>query len=163
MLRPHRSRPLILLCRWSPRTELPTWPSWIGLFYVVDGDPPPTIDVETLESRLVGIDLGQLSEVVLNRRLAPRTPSLGNPHKTPKTLVLNLFDNVVFTGIVEHVEPTASGHALWGRLDGVELWTFTLVVNGRMVIGTARAMPRIQLGGSSPLPLHLKPDSGSLC
>ena len=133
----------------------------IGLFYVVDGDPPPTIDVETLESRLVGIDLGQLSEVV-ESPVGPKDPVTGKLIK-PKTLVLNLFDNVVFTGIVEHVEPTASGHALWGRLDGVELGTFTLVVYGRVVIGTARAMPRIQLRGSSPLPLHLKPDSGSLC
>ena len=52
--------------------------------------------------------------------------------------MLNLFDDVVFTGIVEHVEPTASGHALWGGLDGVELGTMTLVVNGRVVVGTVR-------------------------
>ena len=45
---------------------------------------------------------------------------------------------MVLTGIVEHVEPTSSGHSLWGRLDGVGLGTFTLVVNGRMVIGTVR-------------------------
>ena len=108
----------------------------IGLFYVVDGDPPPTIDVETLESRLVGIDLGQLSEVV-ESPVGPKDPVTGKLIK-PKTLVLNLFDNVVFTGIVEHVEPTASGHALWGRLDGVELGTMTLVVNGSVVVGTVR-------------------------
>ena len=108
----------------------------IGLFYVVDGDPPPTIDVETLESRLVGIDLGQLSEVV-ESPVGPKDPVTGKLIK-PKTLVLNLFDDVVFTGIVEHVERTSSGHALWGRLDGVELGTMTLVVNGSVVAGTVR-------------------------
>ena len=51
---------------------------------------------------------------------------------------MNLFDDVVFTGIVEHVEPTSSGHALWGSLDGVELGTMTLVVNGSVVVGTVR-------------------------
>ena len=56
----------------------------------------------------------------------------------PQTLTLNLFDDVVLTGIVQHVEPTSSGHSLWGRLDGVGLGTFTLVVNGRVVIGTVR-------------------------
>ncbi len=54
--------------------------------------------------------------------------------------MLNLFDDVVFTGIVEHVEPTASGHALWGRLDGVELGTMTMVVNGNVVAGTVRTL-----------------------
>ena len=54
--------------------------------------------------------------------------------------MLNLFDDVVFTGIVEHVEPTASGHALWGRLDGVELGTMTMVVNGSVVVGTVRTL-----------------------
>ena len=52
--------------------------------------------------------------------------------------MLNLFDDVVFTGIVEHVEPTSSGYSLWGRLDGVELGTMTLVVNGSVVAGTVR-------------------------
>ena len=132
-----------------------------GLFYEVDGDPPPNIGVDTLASRLVGIDFGQLAQAI-ESPVGPKDPVTGEP-PSPKTLVLNLFDDVVFTGMVEHVEPTSSGHSLWGRLDGVGLGTFTLVVNGRMVIGTARAMPRIQLRGSSPLPLHLKPDSGSLC
>ena len=34
-----------------------------GLFYEVDGEPPPSIGVDTLASRLVGIDLGQLGSV----------------------------------------------------------------------------------------------------
>ena len=107
-----------------------------GLFSEVEGDPPPSPDVETLASRLVGIDFGQLARVTKPPD-APKTRAAGKP-TTPQTLVLNLFDDVVFTGIVEHVEPTSSGHVLWGRLDRVELGTMTLVVNGSVVTGTVR-------------------------
>ena len=107
-----------------------------GLFSEVDGDPPPSIGVDTLDSRLVGIDFGQLARVTKPPD-GPKTRTVGET-ATPQTLVLNLFDGVVFTGIVEHVEPTSSGHVLWGRLDGVELGTMTLVVNGSVVTGTVR-------------------------
>ena len=105
-----------------------------GLFSQIEGDPPPSTDVETLAGRLVGIDFGQLAQVT-KPTISPKRPAASKPQRT---LVLNLFDDVVFTGIVEHVEPTASGHALWGRLDGVELGTMTLVVNGTVVVGTVR-------------------------
>ena len=107
-----------------------------GLFSEVEGDPPPSPDIETLASRFVGIDFGQLSRVTK----PPDDPKARATGKTatPQTLVLNLFDDVAFTGIVEHVEPTSSGHVLWGRLDGVELGTMTLVVNGSVVTGTVR-------------------------
>ena len=122
-------------------TVVPTAPSDVhdaqdqlgGLFSKIEGDPPPSSDVETLASRLVGIDFGQLAQVT-KPTISPKRPAASKP----QTLVLNLFDDVVFTGIVEHVEPTASGHALWGRLDGVELGTMTLVVNGSVVVGTVR-------------------------
>ena len=125
-------------------TVVPTAPSDVhdaqdqlgGLFSQIEGDPPPSSDVETLASRLVGIDFGQLSQVTKSP-VGPKDPVTGKPTE-PQALVLNLFDDVVLTGIVEHVEPTSSGHSLWGRLDGVGLGTFTLVVNGRMVIGTVR-------------------------
>ncbi len=107
-----------------------------GLFYEVDGDPLPSNGVDALKSRLVGVDLGQLSGVTKSH-LSPKGPVKGQP-PTPQKLILNLFDDAVFTGIVEHVEPTASGHALWGRLDGVELGTMTMVVNGKVVVGTVR-------------------------
>ena len=107
-----------------------------GLFYEVDGDPPSSFGVDTLDSRLVGIDLGQLSEAV-ESPVGPKDPVTGEP-QPPHKLVLNLFDDVAFTGIVEHVEPTASGHALWGSLEGVELGTMTMVVNGSVVVGTVR-------------------------
>ena len=95
-----------------------------GLFSEVEGDPPPSSDVDTLASRLVDIDFGQLASVT-NPSAGPKGPSVGEP-PTPQTLVLNLFENVVFTGIVEYVEPTSSGHALWGSLDGVEMGTMIL-------------------------------------
>ena len=107
-----------------------------GLFSEVEGDPPPSSGVDTLASRLVEIDFGQLSQVT-KLPVGPKDPVTGKPTE-PQALVLNLFDDVVLTGIVEHAEPTSSGHSLWGRLDGVGLGTFTLVVNGRMVIGTVR-------------------------
>ena len=109
-----------------------------GLFSKVEGEPPPSTDVETLASRLVDIDFGQLAQVV-ESPVGTKDPVTGEPPKA-QSLVLNLFDDVVFTGIVEHVEPTASGHALWGGLDGVELGTMTLVVNGRVVVGTVRTL-----------------------
>ena len=107
-----------------------------GLFYEVDGDPPSSFGVDTLDSRLVGIDLGRLDQAV-ESPVGPKDPVTGKP-TMPQTLALNLFNEVVFTGIIEHVEPTASGHALWGRLDGVELGTMTMVVNGKIVVGTVR-------------------------
>ena len=107
-----------------------------GLFTEVEGDPPPSTDVETLASRLAGIDFRQLDQVT-NPQIEPKDPATGNP-STSKKLVLNLFNDVLLTGIVEHVEPTSSGHALWGSLEGVELGTMTLVVNGKIVVGTVR-------------------------
>ena len=113
-------------------------PQNVGLFSEVEGDPPPSSDVVTLASRLVEVDFEQFAEVtkspVVAKNLATVEPL------APKKLVLNLFDDVEFTGIVEHVEPTASGHALWGKLDGVELGTMTLVVNGKVVVGTVRTL-----------------------
>ena len=107
-----------------------------GLFSEVEGDPPSSPGIETLASRVVEIDFGQIARVTKPPD-GPITRAAGET-ATPQTLVLNLFDDVVFTGIVEHVEPTSSGHVLWGRLDGVELGTMTLVVNGTVVTGTVR-------------------------
>ena len=120
----------------SPSKPAPDEAMASGLFSEVEGDPPPSSGVDTLASRLVEIDFGQLSQVTKSP-VGPKDPVTGKPTE-PQALVLNLFDDVVLTGIVEHVEPTSSGHSLWGRLDGVGLGTFTLVVNGRVVIGTVR-------------------------
>ena len=81
----------------------------------------------TLRRREVSIDIGRLG--------APAAAWLTGP----PTLTLNLFDDVVLTGIVERRTPTFSGgYALSGRLAGVESGTLTLVVNGNLVAGTVR-------------------------
>ena len=52
---------------------------------------------------------------------------------------MNLFDDIVFTGIVERTAPTFSGdYSVSGQIDGVTLGTMTLVVNGEVVAGTVR-------------------------
>ena len=107
-----------------------------GLFHEVDDDPPPVFGIDTLASRLVGIDSEQLAQAIASP-VGPKDAVTGDS-LSPKTLELNLLSGVEFTGIVEHVEPTGSGHALWGGLAGVELGTMTLVVNGSVVVGTVR-------------------------
>ena len=88
-------------------------------------NPPDRL---VLRRRLVMIDRGQLTALPLA------------PSPAPRTLTLNLFHDAVFTGIVEHTEPTFSGGvALSGRLLGVEAGTFTLVANDALVAGTVRA------------------------
>ena len=89
---------------------------------------PP--DRLALRSRLVAIDLERL--------IAPPAPLAP---AAQRTLTLNLFDDAVFTGIVEHTERTFSGGvALSGRLEGIEEGTFTLVANGAVVAGTVRTL-----------------------
>ena len=111
-----------------------------GLFREAPGDPPPAFGVETLAARLVGIDFGQLAQVLES----PASPEIAvaetalTPYMRPQALTLNMFDDAVYTGLVKHVEPTASGHAMWGGLEGVELGTMALVVNGDVVVGTVR-------------------------
>ncbi len=91
-----------------------------------DADPAPGVTV--LRSRLVRVDLSALA--------AARADA--QPGATPPALTLNLFGDVVFSVVVERTAPTASGYTLQGRLDGVELGTMTLVVNGEVVAGAVR-------------------------
>ena len=107
-----------------------------GLFFDIEGEPPPSPGVESHASRFVDIDLAQLD---------PSLASVSRPLGTgevrrlaPRTVALNLFEDAKFTGMIEHVEPTASGYAFWGGLDGVELGTMTMVVNGDVVVGSVR-------------------------
>ena len=95
-------------------------------------DPDPL----TLRRRLVTIDLGQL---VPATDAAPRGAAAGIEIAPAGMLTLNLFDDAVFTGLVERTAPTfAGGQALSGRLAGIEMGTLTLVVNGEVVAGTVR-------------------------
>ena len=82
------------------------------------------LDRATLRRREVSIDMQRLARVVEGE---------------PRALRLNLFENVVLTGIIERWAPTLSGGtALSGRLAGVPGGTVTLVVNGSLVAGTVR-------------------------
>ena len=110
-----------------------------GLFSEVEGEPPPSTGVETITSRLVQIDFKQLDRAAKPPDVAqPATEgSLAEP-PPPRKLSLNLFDDAVFTTIVQHVEPTSAGYALWGGLEGMELGSVTMVVNGSVVVGTVR-------------------------
>ena len=99
--------------------------------------PTPLDDPLTLRRRLVTIDLGQLTPSTTALSSAAEFPAA--PPAPLGVLQLNLFDDAVFTGIVERTAPTFSGgHVLSGQLLGIEWGTLTLVVNGDVVAGTIR-------------------------
>ena len=83
----------------------------------------------TMRRREVTIDFGMLevSKATLSQR-----------SDTPSKLTLNLFDDTVLTAIVDRTAPTPSGYSLSGHIEGVELGTVTLVVNGSVVAGSVR-------------------------
>ena len=102
--------------------------------------PPDSL---AMRQRLVRIDLGQLtpsaSALPSPAGGAPAAAFPSGQHAPGGELKLNLFDDTVFTGIVERTAPTFSGgQSLSGRLVGVEGGTLTLVVNGDVVAGTVR-------------------------
>ena len=106
---------------------------------------PEATDSPALRRRLVTIDFAQLAspDVAVAARAAgvsAEAPRWGRP-AYGELLSLNLFDDTLFTGVVERIEPTFSGgHVLSGRLVGVEWGTLTLVVNGDVVAGTIRTL-----------------------
>lgn len=84
----------------------------------------------TLRSRVVTMDLAML---------AGARASAAAGTTAPATLMLNLFDDLVLTGIVDRTEPTFSGgYAVSGRIAGEPFGTMTVVVNGETVAGTVR-------------------------
>ena len=106
---------------------------------------PEATDSLALRSRPVRIDFAQLAspDVAVAARAAgvsAEAPRSGRP-AYGELLRLNLFDDTLFTGVVERMEPTFSGgYAISGRLVGVEGGTLTLVVNGDVVAGTIRTL-----------------------
>ncbi len=56
----------------------------------------------------------------------------------PATLLLNVFDNVLFEGVITSSGRTSTGYWLSGHLAGDELSDVAFVVNGSMVVGTVR-------------------------
>ena len=113
-----------------------------GLFTAVSpaavtaGASPITPDTLTLRRRLVTIDLGQLEPAA---DAAIQRGAAGTGIAPRGILTLNLFEDAVFTGLVERTAPTFSGgQSLSGPLAGIEMGTMTLVVNGEVVAGTVR-------------------------
>ena len=89
-------------------------------------------DAITLRRRVATIDFGMLTRARL---------SAGVGAGSSAALTLNLFDDVVLTGIVERTEETFSGgYAIAGRILDQPLRTMTLVVNGETVAGTVRTL-----------------------
>ena len=81
-------------------------------------------DPKALRRREVAVDIGQLAQVAADRHTA---------------LPLNLFDDVMLTGVIVKRTPTSSGgYALTGPLFGVTGGKVALVVNGDVVAGTVR-------------------------
>ena len=113
---------------------------------------PASTDATTLRRRVVTIDFGMLTRARAAASVLPRPPvhtkaessrsSEGDAAPaSDATLTLNLFRDVVFTGIVDSTAPTFSGgYSLSGRLAGQALGTLTLVVNGEVVAGTVRTL-----------------------
>ena len=107
-------------------------------------------DATTLRRRVVTMDLGRLQRAraaALSRqpvRTKAVSPGSGGRDAVPTpdaTLTLNLFEDVVVTGIVERTAPTFSGgYSISGRLVGKPLGTLTIVVNGETVAGTVRTL-----------------------
>ena len=122
----------------TPALSVEAQPAPADLFSAVDpstetetGPPPVAMapDPLVLRARFVTVDVGILAA-------ARRTTTLG---ATPgATLQLNLFDDVEFPATIDRTAPTRLGYALSGRLAGVDLSRVTLVVNGRLLVGTVQ-------------------------
>ena len=127
-----------------------------GLFSAVEPAAPTrtsaSTDATTRRRRVVTMDLERLPRARAAASVLPRppvrtkavSPRSGGRDRAPAPdaiLTLNLFRDVVFTGIVEWTAPTFSGgYSLSGRLAGKALGTLTLVVNGETVAGTVRTL-----------------------
>ena len=108
-----------------------------GLFAPLEAGPGSRVMTESVVSdelakrlRVVAIDFSMLDNLSAAAPDEPRGTS---------RLAFNLFDDAVFTGVVERREPTYSGgHAFTGRIAEDPLGTMALVVNGETVVGTVR-------------------------
>ncbi len=125
-------------------------PQDVGLFVPLETRPAETAaaaaagpgagDSATIRERLVEIDFSQLAAFgALVSGAAPEGPGVAERAVSASRLRLNLFEDAVVTAVVDRVVPTPSGYALWGSLEGIELGTLTLVVNGTVVTGTVRS------------------------
>ena len=107
-------------------------------------------EATTIRHRVVTMSLERLQRAraaVLPRRPVRTravSPDSANRDAAPTleaALTLNLFENVVFTAIVERTAPTFSGgYSISGRLVGKPLGMLTIVVNGETVAGSVRTL-----------------------
>ncbi len=130
-----------------------------GLFSAVyrasvqlDSPVPASLGATTLRSRVVMMDLDRLQRARATAAALLRSPVQSNAVSPPsgdrdavpaadEILTLNLFEDAVFTGIVEHTAPTFSGgYSISGRLVEEPLGTLTVVVNGETVAGSVRTL-----------------------
>ena len=129
----------------------------MGLFSAVNGasarsdsPAPASLDVTTLRRRVVTMDLERLQRAraaaaalppVQTEAVSPRSGGRDAAPEPDATLILNLFQDVVFTGTVEHTAPTSSGgYSISGRLVEEPLGTLSVVVNGETVAGSVRTL-----------------------
>ena len=115
---------------------------------------PALLDGPPIRLRMVSMDLERLRRAQVStaapphtearsKSLAPPFPRRAARPATGTALYLNLFDDVVLTGIVDSTAPTLSGgFSLSGRLVEEPLGSVTLVVNGEVVAGTVRTLER---------------------
>jgi hypothetical protein len=99
-----------------------------GLFVdsTVQGDIAWDGDPTVLRTRYVDVRF----ELLVRPDGSPPRQEIGN------ILTLNLFDDVVLTGVLERVELTGSGGLIWlGHVEGVPLSQVTLVVQDGLLVG----------------------------
>ena len=110
----------------------------------LDSHPPVSLDATTLRRRVVTMALDRLQRARSSVQSKAASLRSGRRDAGPApnaTLTLNLFEDVVLTGIVERTEPTFSGgYSISGRLVGEPMGTLTVVVNGDTVAGSVRTL-----------------------
>ena len=118
----------------------------------LDSPKPTSRGATTVRRRVVTMDLRRLRRARAVASELPRRPArikAVSPHTSGRDavsesdaiLTLNLFDDVVVTGVVEQTAPTFfGGYSLSGRIVGKPHGTVTIVVNGKTVAGTVRTL-----------------------
>lgn len=105
-----------------------------GSLFVAAESPTASLttgpDAGVLRERFVRLDHDVLEAARVNAGRAEVPPAL---------LRLDLFDDVALNAVVERAGPTSAGYWLSGRIEGWDLGSITLVVNGDVIAGTVRA------------------------
>ena len=136
--------------------------SWIGTLLlcsvvVSSAQPAETQAPALFVAAPAGLDMGSNAMILRQRFARPDRELLtsarvnaGRSEAAPSVLRLNLFEDALLDVVIRDTGPTSTDFWLAGHLMGDELSDFTLVVNGRVVVGTVRtpsAVYRIATGG----------------